>query len=796
MKFGKRLMFVGFSLTLFCSFVWLLGGASKGQMTDNTQGTNRAAGINQSLSDEMGVGRGDVLTPNPLPLMNKSKVHVLFGRDNPEGGIFPTDIFTVADDAQKTGRRVNLRSPDCSVRVSDCLDLTHINELDGFNLQPRVTVPFDGEIDPNSVNSSDTFFIELEDAHHRRVGERERERHHRVIGVNQLVWDPGSRVLAVESDEQLKQHTRYAFVVTRGVHDASGVPLAADQDQPGFSADESDTAQGQPRPYAVEVTHALRTLEHSRLNIQKGDIAGLSVFTTQSATAVLEHIRDDLKAATPDPVSFILGANGTRTVFPVSSLQTIDWQVHLGGNPAAFQPFKTAFYSYLPVLPPKYFTLLDLYSRGAVDSIAYGSYRSPRYISNEPVMPAVGTRVGRPPVQSVDTIYVNFFLPAGQQPAAGWPVVVFGVGGGDYKDEEVYLYAAAFAAHGMATACINANGQGYGPLSYLTVTVNDGSSVQFPSGGRSTDLDGDGDIKDNEGVQTVSNAHKILGARDTIRQTVIDFMQLVREIQVGVDVDGDGKPDLDPSRITYYGMSFGGGALGPTFMGVESDMTFGALGSPGGLNSRWDILRLRPSARPQVGANLQSRIPSILNSPGLTNWGGIPVNPPFFDENIPLRNQPIVTTHVDGAFEIQKYMDNVGWVAGSGDGASYIPHIRKEPLPGNTPKLVLFMMQKGDQSAPNPRSTQLVRAGDLADVTTFYRNDLAYADDQTVNKNPHAMQLRWTMSGLSGPVGRGSVEQTAIFLGSGGQTIVHPESTKYFETPISLPLPEDFSYIP
>jgi hypothetical protein len=34
----------------------------------------------------------------------------------------------------------------------------------------------------------------------------------RVIGVNQLVWDPATRVLAAKSDEQLRQHTRYAFV--------------------------------------------------------------------------------------------------------------------------------------------------------------------------------------------------------------------------------------------------------------------------------------------------------------------------------------------------------------------------------------------------------------------------------------------------------------------------------------------------------------------------------------------------------------------------------------------------------
>lgn len=117
-------------------------------------------------------------------------------------------------------------------------------------------------------------------------------------------------------------------------------------------------------------------------------------------------------------------------------------------------------------------------------------------------------------------------------------------------------------------------------------------------------------------------------------------------------------------------------------------------------------------------------------------------------------------------------------------------------LPGHAQKSVLFMIQKGDQSAPNPRSTQLARAGALADVTTFFRNDVAFADDPTINKNPHAMQLRWPMSGLSGPIGRGSVEQTAIFLSSGGRDIMHPVPQKYFETPIFLPLPEDFSYIP
>src|SRR5438270_3688989 len=76
--------------------------------------------------------------------------------------------------------------------------------------------------------------------------------------------------------------------------------------------------------------------------------------------------------------------------------------------------------------------------------------------------------------------------------------------------------------------------------------------------------------------------------------------------------------------------------------------------------------------------------------------------------------------------DIQKYFDNLAWISNSGDGAAYAPHIRKEPLRGVAPKAFLVNFGKGDQSAPNPRTTQLLRAGGYSDVTTFYRNDLAY----------------------------------------------------------------------
>ena len=132
-------------------------------------------------------------------------------------------------------------------------------------------------------------------------------------------------------------------------------------------------------------------------------------------------------------------------------------------------------------------------------------------------------------------------------------------------------------------------GEAYGPLSFIRVKLRDGSLVQFPAGGRGKDLNGDGAIDDNEGIATVSPAYRTLGPRDTIRQHIVELMQLVRVIEVGVDVDGDGVMDLDPSQIFYFGLSFGGGALGQLFMAVEPDVKVGVLASPAGMNSRFDL---------------------------------------------------------------------------------------------------------------------------------------------------------------------------------------------------------------
>jgi hypothetical protein len=96
-------------------------------------------------------------------------------------------------------------------------DIDVLNTLDGFNLQPRVSVPFTGAIDVATVNSGNVFFLSLGDTLGGGGGQ--------VVGINQVVWDPLTFTLHAESDELLDQHTRYALIVTDGIRDTAGDPV-------------------------------------------------------------------------------------------------------------------------------------------------------------------------------------------------------------------------------------------------------------------------------------------------------------------------------------------------------------------------------------------------------------------------------------------------------------------------------------------------------------------------------------------------------------------------------------------
>ena len=347
-----------------------------------------------------------------------------------------------------------------------------------------------------------------------------------------------------------------------------------------------------------------------------------------------------------------------------------------------------------------------------------------------------------------------------------------------------WVVASVFASQGIATLAINVVGHGGGAQGTLTVLRPAAAPVVINAGGRGIDQDGNGAIDSTEGVNAAP-PRAIIGSRDGLRQTVADLMQLVRQVEVGMDVDGDGAADLNAQRIYYTGQSFGG-IYGTIVLGIEPNIKAGVPNVPGGSIS--DITRLSPAFRPLAGIALATRMPSLIN---VSHPSGI-----VFDENVPLRNQPPVVNNVPGAMAIAQFLDRSEWVQQAGNPSAYAAFIRKHPLQGNAVKPVIVQFAKGDITVPNPTSSAIIRAGDLADRTTFFRNDLAFAANPGVPKNPHTFLTNISIPAAAG-FAVGAQQQIAIFFASNGGTVIDPDGVgPFFEVPINLPLPETLSFIP
>ena len=642
---------------------------------------------------------------NPLHALadSSSRVQVKFDLSDPAASPFPSNRYTVRDGSNRSLRRVNLPVPNCTVQASDCEDIAVINTLDGFSTQPRITVPFTGAIDPASVTSDTVFLLSLGDAQTGRgLGTK--------VGINQRLWDPTTNTMVFESDELLQEHTRYVLIVTDGVRDAAGKAIKIkkmddDDDKNARSSGHED--------YQRELRDAMRAYRGA------GKIAAASVFTTQTSTGDLAKIMRQIKASTPAPANFMLGSAGgsaVRSVFTVANVPGIQFNRQTGTAPAFTSGFLPT--PALEVVP------------GAVGQIAYGKFSSPNYQSAGQYIPATPTgNSGRPLAQGSNDLVFQLFVPAGTKPAGGWPVAIFGHGFTDSMYGAPWTVGSVFASQGIATIAINVVGHGGGALGNLNVFRTGDVPVTVPAGGRGIDQDGNGAIDSTEGVNAAA-PRTIIGSRDGLRQTVIDLMQLVRQVEVGVDVDGDGTADLNAQRIYYAGQSFGG-IYGTKLLGIEPNIKAGVPNVPGG--SITEVARLG-AFRFLTAIALGTRTPQLLN---VAPTPGVP--PPFnlnFNENMPLRDLAPVVNNVFGATAIAQVLDRFEWVQQSGNPVSYAPLIRKSPLSGGTAKPVIIQFAKGDVTVPNPTSSAILRAGALQDRATYFRNDLANALNPLVSEKP------------------------------------------------------------
>jgi hypothetical protein len=157
-----------------------------------------------------------------------------------------------------------------------------------------------------------------------------------------------------------------------------------------------------------------------------------------------------------------------------------------------------------------------------------------------------------------------------------------------------------------------------------------------------------------------------------------------------------------------------------------------------------------------------------------------------FNENIPLRNLPIVTDTVPGASAIQEYIDRAEWAQQAGNPAADAPFITRP---------IIIQFARGDQTVPNPTASAILRACGCANRATLFRNDLAFAANPATPKNPHTFLTNIGVPSVA-TIAVEAQAQMATFLASDGTGTVDPDGPgPIFETPTSM-VPEDLAYIP
>lgn len=221
------------------------------------------------------------------------------------------------------------------------------------------------------------------------------------------------------------------------------------------------------------------------------------------------------------------------------------------------------------------------------------------------------------------------------------------------------------------------------------------------------------------------------GARDIFRQTNADQMALVRGIEAGIDVDGDGVADLDPDAIHYLGISLGG-LLGGVVTAVEDRIVASVLNVTGGRVGRL-------GEAPSVAAIYQLVAAA---------FAGLPLASPEFQ----VYNARLL---------------ELGDLAESpADALSYARRWKRRPYPGAPPRRVLIQEGVGDDLVLNVLTEELAR--------------VAGYEPNVPRSDPSGVSGHWIFEppGGHGIFGREDVRKQAYrFLESAGTVIEDPQLT-------------------
>ena len=461
---------------------------------------------------------------------------------------FPTDAVRDGD------RLGTLAGIEALVGRHADLIATHVAELDGFGVRPLVEFFVDGPIDPASIPARTT---ELADAAGMVDVDPASPERGRVIPM-EWRYEPKRGVIAgvPASGEVLRDGTRYAAFVTQALRGAEG----------GAVRRAGDLSSGMASHERWRTTaEVLAELDGD------GRIAGLTVFTTQRATAALAAARDAFAGApaptlTFDPALVFRTRPKLDAVFGTAELADAEGPRAGLERWGSDNPTGMA-HEHVGVL-----------ATGVTTSLRF---RRDDTGTDLPDDETFDLSDGAPRVVAVEPIPVTFILPSAQPPPDGYPVVIYGHGLGAGRDQ-LLAFAEPLTSQGYAVVGIDMADHG---SRYQDVDA--GSNLAAGKPGFTGDpalRDGFGDLT---GLATTFDFFEgflnVAAVRDSIRQSALDLSRLVQLLkQPDLDLTALGAGTrLDTRRIAYLGESFGT-VVGTLFAAIEPDVDLYVLNVPGG----------------------------------------------------------------------------------------------------------------------------------------------------------------------------------------------------------------------
>ncbi len=595
---------------------------------------------------------------------------------------FPNDLATRPDPSSPTGLRVNasLVAPTQLERNLRGL----LDRLDGFGTFAPITVSFDGDLDfddlyakqndgdptndgiylvdlttgapvqldlngghyPISLKKSDQYFLNdplsnvsnllfpitgpFANFLHPDDARFQADPAHAADDLLTF-YERSTRTLIVRPVLPLQPERRYAVLLTNRLLGANGQPVRSP-----FSGIN----------HAAQTDELLPVLSMLPAGVSASDVTFAWAFTTQSTTRDLEAIQAGLHGqgllrflSGSFPVGLLTSqANGTSgfgsllRVYPLTDNPPAGQGPHiLTGAKLREVVSDPSLSQILGFTPAQLQALLD--SLQYIDYFVGGTFPSLNFLSDRDrspfdstfhVDPKAGTAFAAPS-------NIPFFLAVPKQTPGHlppFPVAILGHGYKSSRFEGMVGFAGTFAKFGVASVAIDAYGHGLegaatplevGLATALLQNKGLGGFAALLFLGRARDLDNDG-IPDSGGDFWTADAFH---TRDVVRQSVVDWMQLVRvlrsfdgfsqmslpdsSIQLAGDFNGDGIPDVggpavftsdintkgtnqlvypagapDPGNPTFiFGQSLGG-ILCSLLPAVEPAITAGACGSTAG----------------------------------------------------------------------------------------------------------------------------------------------------------------------------------------------------------------------